>query len=124
GDLLRTLMYDRFAEKYIDAGVNFMANMPFVISNPNDITLDKIVLVDLNKKKVINIQVNVVYGTPVPLDYILFQNYPNPFNPNTSVKFQVPEDGLVTIKIFDMLGQEIATLISDNIQKGTYTLNW
>lgn len=124
GDLLRTLMYDRFAEKYIDAGVNFMANMPFVISNPNDITLDKIVLVDLNKKKVINIQVNIVYGTPVPLDYILFQNYPNPFNPNTSVKFQVPEDGLVTIKIFDMLGQEIATLISDNIQKGTYTLNW
>lgn len=124
GDLLRTLMYDRFAEKYIDAGVNFMANMPFVISNPEDINLDKIVLVDLNKKKVINIQVNVVYGTPVPLDYILYQNYPNPFNPNTSVKFQVPQDGLVTIKIFDMLGQEVATLLSDNIQKGTYTLNW
>jgi hypothetical protein len=124
-ELLRTLMYDRFAQKYIEAGDHFMADMPFVISNPEAITLDKIILVDINTHKVMNIEVNLIYGTPtLPYDYILYQNYPNPFNPNTSVKFQVPKTSDVIINIYDMLGQKVRTLFANQVMRGTYTVNW
>jgi hypothetical protein len=59
-----------------------------------------------------------------PNEYALFQNYPNPFNPNTSVKFQVPKSGNVTIKIYDMLGQEVRTLFAEEVLRGTYTVDW
>ena len=57
-------------------------------------------------------------------DFHLYQNYPNPFNPSTSVKFSVPSEGLVTVKVHDMLGQEITTLFSENVSAGVKTLNW
>jgi hypothetical protein len=125
-DMLRTLMYDRLAQKYIEDGVNkFMADMPFVITNPENVTLDKLILVDINQKKVTKIEVNLIFGTPqLPYDYILWQNYPNPFNPTTAVRFQVPKTGDVTIKIYDMLGQEVRTLFAAEVLRGTYTVNW
>jgi hypothetical protein len=124
--LLRTLMYDRAGQKYIDAGVNnFMADMPFVLTNPNDVSVAKIVLVDINTRKLQNIVIQTIYGQPtLPLDYILFQNYPNPFNPSTSVKFQVPKTSDVTVKIYDMLGQEVRTLFAGEVMRGTYTVEW
>jgi hypothetical protein len=63
-------------------------------------------------------------GPDIPDNYILHQNYPNPFNPNTSIRYEVPQDGFVTIQIFDMLGQEVTTLFSGNTKAGKYTLNW
>ncbi|MBK9099323.1 MAG: choice-of-anchor D domain-containing protein [bacterium] len=124
-DMLRTLMYDRLAQRYIEPGMHFMADMPFTISNYNDITLDRLVLVDINVQRVMNIEVNIIHqAPPLPLDYILFQNYPNPFNPSTSVKFQVPKTSDVTIKIYDMLGQEVRTLFSGEVLRGTYTTEW
>jgi len=119
-------MYDRAGQKYIDAGVNnFMADMPFVLQNPNDVTVGKIVLVDINAKKVGNIQVQTIYGsTALPLDYVLFQNYPNPFNPSTAIKFQVPKTSDVKIAVYDMLGQEVRTLVAGEVLRGTYTVDW
>ncbi len=55
----------------------------------------------------------------LPQLYILEQNYPNPFNPSTKIKYQLPVDGLVSIKIFNLLGQEILTL-ENQIQKAGY----
>ena len=46
-------------------------------------------------------------------DYSLEQNYPNPFNPSTKITFQIPESGLVSLKIYDVLGIEIATLLNE-----------
>jgi len=124
-EMLRTLMYDRLAEQYIDAGENFMADMPFAITNPKDITLEKLVLVDIDNNKVMKIQVEIIYGdATLPLDYILFQNYPNPFNPTTEVRFQIPETGNVTLRIYNMLGQEVRTLFTGVTQRGTYTVQW
>jgi hypothetical protein len=124
-EILRTLMYDRLGFKYIEQGVHFMADMPFGITTPENITLDKLVLVDINTQRVMKIQVNIIYGTtPIPLDYILFQNYPNPFNPSTSVKFQVPKTSDVTIKVYDMLGQEVRTLFASEVLRGNYTVEW
>ena len=57
-------------------------------------------------------------------DFNLYQNFPNPFNPSTKIKFSVPQEGLVTVKIYNMLGQEIVTLFADNASAGVHTLNW
>ena len=125
-DLLRTLLYDRLAEKYIESGQKFMADMPFHISNPDEISVDKVILVNTDNQKVTKISVEIVYGQApsLPLDYILYQNYPNPFNPSTSVKFQVPTTSNVTIKIFNMLGQEVRTLYAGQVLRGTYNVQW
>ncbi len=57
----------------------------------------------------------------VPNEYALFENYPNPFNPTTSIKYQIPEEGFVTIKIFDVIGREVASLVNQNQKAGKYT---
>jgi hypothetical protein len=50
----------------------------------------------------------------------LFQNYPNPFNPSTNIKFQIPESKFVTLKIYDLLGREISTLVNEKLSAGEY----
>jgi sugar lactone lactonase YvrE len=55
-------------------------------------------------------------------DYKLSQNYPNPFNPTTNIKFSIPKNGLVKLSIYDILGKEIATLVNERLQAGTYEI--
>jgi len=57
-------------------------------------------------------------------DYALEQNYPNPFNPSTVIKYQIPNDGLVSLKIYDITGQEVKTLINQEQSKGRYEINF
>jgi hypothetical protein len=51
-------------------------------------------------------------------------NYPNPFNPSTNVSFYLPKAGNVTLKIYDLLGREVATLVDDNLNAGSYSVEW
>ncbi len=60
--------------------------------------------------------------TEKELTYKLFQNYPNPFNPSTVIKFQVEGNRFITIKIFDILGREVSTLVNDYKTQGTYSV--
>lgn len=60
----------------------------------------------------------------VPLTYSLDQNYPNPFNPSTTIKFAIPQQSNVTLKIYNMLGQEVATLVNEQMTAGNYTVNF
>jgi hypothetical protein len=55
-----------------------------------------------------------------PNTYKLGQNYPNPFNPTTKIGFQIKEAGLVTLKVYDVLGKEVATLVNEKLQAGEY----
>jgi ligand-binding sensor domain-containing protein len=56
--------------------------------------------------------------------FSLSQNYPNPFNPSTKISFTLPHSEYVTLKIYDLIGQEIETIISEQRQAGEYTLEW
>jgi glycosidase len=60
----------------------------------------------------------------VPKEFSLGQNYPNPFNPSTAIQFQIPQTAAVTLRIFDILGREIETLVAQQLSAGTYTVNW
>ena len=60
----------------------------------------------------------------LPLAYSLKQNYPNPFNPETKINFQIPVSGFVNLKVFDVTGKEIATLVNQNLSAGTYKVNF
>ncbi len=57
-------------------------------------------------------------------DYALDQNYPNPFNPTTSINYQIPKDGFVTLKIYDVLGKEVAVLVNENKATGKYSVEF
>jgi hypothetical protein len=59
-----------------------------------------------------------------PDKFTVFQNYPNPFNPSTIFSFSIPSRSLVSLKIFDISGKEVATIISEELPAGHYTRQW
>ncbi|UCE18122.1 MAG: T9SS type A sorting domain-containing protein, partial [Gemmatimonadota bacterium] len=63
-------------------------------------------------------------GGIVPEEYILLENYPNPFNPETNIEFGLPEDSQVRLRVYNMLGQEVAVLVDDGLDAGYYTFSW
>jgi len=60
----------------------------------------------------------------IPEGFKLFQNYPNPFNPSTTIEFSIPKAEHVTLKIYNLLGQEVATLVSNELDHGTHSYTW
>jgi hypothetical protein len=60
----------------------------------------------------------------LPTEFNLNQNYPNPFNPSTVIKFGIPEAGFYTLKVYNTLGQEVANLVSGQLRRGNYNINF
>lgn len=60
----------------------------------------------------------------VPHKYLLEQNYPNPFNPTTNIKYQITKNSFVTLKVYDILGKEVAVLVNEKLQAGTYEVKF
>jgi beta-glucanase (GH16 family) len=60
----------------------------------------------------------------IPDHYALLQNYPNPFNPSTSVSFSLPTISFVSLKIFDLIGREVTTLVSQEMSAGNHSQEW
>jgi FG-GAP repeat/Secretion system C-terminal sorting domain len=56
----------------------------------------------------------------IPIEFNLSQNYPNPFNPSTTIEFSIPQQSFVTLKVYDLLGREVRTLVSEDLQTGSY----
>jgi hypothetical protein len=71
-----------------------------------------------NPTRIINSQLNI------PDEYDLNQNYPNPFNPSTTIRYELPKNSFVTIKVYNILGKEIETLVKENETPGTYKVTW
>ena len=60
----------------------------------------------------------------IPTEFLLSNNYPNPFNPSTKIKYSIPQSSTVIIKVFDVLGNEIETLVNEEKPAGTYEITW
>ena len=60
----------------------------------------------------------------IPRDFTLFQNYPNPFNPSTTISYRLPKTSHVILKIYNMLGQEVAMLVNEEKVAGVYQAQW
>ena len=68
--------------------------------------------------------VDVAREPETVMEWHLSENYPNPFNPETVLELRVPEEGEVSVRIFDMLGREVETLLNERVRPGTCTLRW
>ncbi|MBV6480143.1 MAG: hypothetical protein HGGPFJEG_02988 [Ignavibacteria bacterium] len=66
----------------------------------------------------------LIVNADLPNEYSLKQNYPNPFNPSTNIQYDLPEDNFVFIKIYDLLGREIITLLNEPKQAGSYIITF
>ena len=64
------------------------------------------------------------YSNKIPDEFSLSQNYPNPFNPSTTISYMVPKSSFVTIKLYDALGKEVAILVNEEKQDGTYSVRF
>jgi hypothetical protein len=60
----------------------------------------------------------------IPTEYSLDQNYPNPFNPSTTINYQLPAKNHVSLKVYDILGNMVTTLVDQEMEAGYYTVNW
>lgn len=89
----------------------YLYNMIVDVSNYQEITASKRYIFKNNNLHKINA-------------VSLSENYPNPFNPTTKINFQIPEDGIVELKVFDILGNEIKTLLNKFISSGNYTIDF
>jgi hypothetical protein len=82
--------------------------------------------VDLTGRETVHEQ--IALATPsaaiVPTEFALHAPYPNPFNPTTTIRYDVKETGLVSVRVFDLLGREVATLVHDIVPPGSYSVDW
>jgi hypothetical protein len=74
--------------------------------------------------KIVNKFTGVKETGEVPLTYALYQNYPNPFNPVTTIKYSIPNSERVVLKVYNILGQEVATLVNEEQRAGVYELKF
>ena len=60
----------------------------------------------------------------MPTEIALMQNYPNPFNPSTTISFDIPHSSFVVLKVYDIIGREVATLVSEEMKPGSYEVTF
>ena len=101
-----------FASGFLDPSMNQNGEAFGLFAALSDGTVVNFSTVTSNKEK----------ETTAPVKYGLQQNYPNPFNPATVINFSVPEQQLVTLKVYNVIGQEVATLANEIMNRGNYSL--
>jgi len=121
--LLRIAMYA--TEPVNDGGI--LVNLVFnVTANTQNITSLHLKRFQLNNNVIMHAttQVSLVKEAAIPSKFWLGQNYPNPFNSITVLSFQIPRSGRASLKIYDLSGREVRTLLVGEMEAGLYQLNW
>lgn len=106
----------------ININNNDSVDVGFAIVKGNDLAGLKInTITAKNKYGVIGVK---PISNSVPMVYNLYQNYPNPFNPSTTIKFDLPKQDFVSIKMYDLLGREVNEILKENLSAGSYELTF
>ena len=101
----------RFSSDLRFKGTRSLADVPFLFANLNVVPATIVPMERQNHE--------------TPMAYQLYQNYPNPFNPSTTIQFEIPNPSVVTVKVYNILGQEVATLLDHAaVDKGMQSLNF
>ncbi|MFB0517607.1 MAG: T9SS type A sorting domain-containing protein [Candidatus Neomarinimicrobiota bacterium] len=119
----------RFASAILGANAVTLEELELVsfvlkpmVAHPADPAIAEVILADRNLKLT-----KAIIGSEmelVPVEYSLNQNYPNPFNPTTSIRFGLPDAGYVRLAVYNLLGQEVCTLVSGTMEPGSYQVAW
>ena len=123
-------------------GISYMSqnSSSLIIGAGEETAIDSIIIkwagsgnIDILRNVAVNQTITVEEGSTitsveneefVPAEFVLEQNYPNPFNPSTTIKFKLTENSYVTLNIFNVLGEEIAILINNDLSEGRYEVNF
>ena len=120
--------------RFGDSNISLEANTSHTfVPNWTDLTISQLtVLVDigndgtiddtLHLNNTVSVEDQGYFG--LPKEYNLAQNYPNPFNPLTKIRFGIPQAGFVTLKVYDVLGNEVATLVNEEKPAGSYEVEF
>jgi hypothetical protein len=115
-----------WVEESIDISdfVDEQITLRFLLKSDGYITEDGWYVNDIKVILYQGVTVNADNITTVADEYSLGQNYPNPFNPETKINFQIPETGMVSLIVFDVLGNEIANLVNEEKSAGKYEIDF
>ena len=67
---------------------------------------------------------DIADNSAIPTEFKLHENYPNPFNPSTNIKFDIPENGLVSLIVYDLMGHKVTELVNTNMNSGFHNVSW
>ncbi len=95
-----------------------IAQLVFMVGGDNnDIYIDNVSLK-------VDVSTNIKKSNDVIREFKLYNNYPNPFNPTTEIKFSIPIQGIYSLKIYNVLGEEIRNLINGHLNTGDHTVTF
>ena len=104
--------------------IRFYIRNPQATSTEYTVVIDKLEGVDQFSQSTIVTDVEDEYQDAMPVSYSLSQNYPNPFNPTTKIEYTLSNPEFVTLRVFNILGQVVSTLVSENQKSGKYQVNF
>jgi len=130
GNTMRVLGID-LAGNMIDLASGLLMNVPVQVIDENatgamDFTVEDLIIsgpggVEIVAECLVSI---IDIGLPAPTEFSLQQNYPNPFNPTTNIRYDIAERGDAYLVIYNMLGQEVRSLVNGNQDVGRYEVSW